>query len=190
MQIFISWSGSRSHGAARALRRLIADLFDDVQPWLSSSEIGAGERWSSAVGKALEESSFGILCCTEDNVVAPWLLFEAGALAKVLNDSLVVPFLVNVAPDELPGSVRQFQCVEATEDGTWELIKGINRQRQKARDTEQLRRQFERWWVDTEVALAELPKADAGFASPMQELLRYAREGATERALNSGMGLS
>ncbi|MDH3039035.1 TIR domain-containing protein [Streptomyces sp. TRM75561] len=189
MKVFISWSGARTKTAAEALRRLITDLFDDVHPWVSSYEINAGERWSRVVGEALQESNFGILCCAEDNVLAPWLLFEAGALAKVLDEAQVVPYLVGVDPAELPGPIKQFQGVPATEEGTWELIKSVNRRRPNPRDKETLKRQFDRWWTDMQSALEGLPAADSKFASPMHELLRYAREEAVERAARRGFSV-
>ena len=40
----------------------------------------------------LENSTFGILCVTKDNINAPWLSFEAGALSKTMDKSFVSPF--------------------------------------------------------------------------------------------------
>jgi hypothetical protein len=189
MKVFISWSGQRSHAVAKALRRLITDLFDDVSPWVSSSEIGAGERWSRAVGTALQESNFGILCCTLDNTASPWLLFEAGALAKSLDDAYVVPYLVDVSSGELASPIKQFQGVTADEEGTWDLVKSVNRRRPSPRDKEQLERQFDRWWNDMREALHDLPATNEKFSTPMQEMLGYLREEAVDRKVRRGFAV-
>ncbi|WP_406162290.1 toll/interleukin-1 receptor domain-containing protein [Streptomyces sp. NBC_01005] len=190
MQIFISWSGERSHAAAKALSSFITDMFDDVRIWMSSSEIEAGERWSGAVAKGLQGSKFGILCCTQDNILAPWLLFEAGALAKSLDDDTrVVPYFIGIPPADLPSPLKQFQGKAADEAGTWDLAKTINRQRSNPRENVDLKRHFDTWWPSLSEALTELPKSNVRYASPMNEMLEYAREEARERALRRGLGV-
>jgi hypothetical protein len=49
---------------------------------MSAEEIGKGERWSINLAKELESSNFGLVCLTPENVNAPWLHFEAGAILK------------------------------------------------------------------------------------------------------------
>ena len=50
---------------------------------MSSEDISAGVRWQYLISEALEGSSVGILCVTRENQSAPWLNFEAGAIAKL-----------------------------------------------------------------------------------------------------------
>lgn len=97
MKVFISWSGEKSKAVAHALREFIPDVIQSVKPWMSDADIRAGECWSNAVAKELQESSFGIICLTADNLMAPWILFEAGALAKTISETYVCPY-VGVTP--------------------------------------------------------------------------------------------
>lgn len=90
---------------------------------------------------------------------------------------------------EISGPIKQFQDVEATKVGTWELVQAVNRQRPNLRENELLRRQFDRWWTDMQVALDNLPDADKKFATPMQELLHDAGEEAQECALRNGLAV-
>jgi hypothetical protein len=53
-----------------------------IEPWLSEADIGAGERWAHPVAQQLSDTNSGLVCVTSENVNSPWLLFEAGALAK------------------------------------------------------------------------------------------------------------
>jgi len=77
MQIFISWSGTKSKGAAEALRDWLPDVFQSVEPWLSSEDISPGKRWNSELQKKLESSSFGIICVTQKNLNAPWIIIRS-----------------------------------------------------------------------------------------------------------------
>src|SRR5215212_3926015 len=127
MKVFISWSGERSGKVAEQLREWLSYLFESVEPWVSRSDIEAGARWGVEVQEELAATSFGILCLTQENVAAPWLLFEAGALAKALKDTFVAPYLLDLSPSDIPsGPLSQFQAKSADRQGTWELVKGIN----------------------------------------------------------------
>jgi hypothetical protein len=88
MKIFISWSGPRSEALATALREWFPLVLHYVDPWLSKADIQVGERWGVEVAKELESCNFGVICVTKDNVNAPWILFEAGALAKSMQEAL------------------------------------------------------------------------------------------------------
>jgi hypothetical protein len=110
MKLFISWSGKRSQSMAVALRDWFPLVLHYVVPWVSETDIGAGERWALEVAKELEQSNFGIICLTKENIGSPWVLFEAGSLAKSLQDSTVVPLLLDLDFTEISGPLAQFQA--------------------------------------------------------------------------------
>lgn len=91
MKVFLSWSGDRSHYVAKALRDWLPLVLQFCEPWLSDRDIAAGDRWSEKIAKELEARNVGIIVLTRDNIRAPWVLFEAGALSKALVTSQVVP---------------------------------------------------------------------------------------------------
>ena len=59
MKIFISWSGERSEALAKALRDWMQLVLHFAQPWLSQSDIKAGDRWNVEIAKELENCNFG-----------------------------------------------------------------------------------------------------------------------------------
>ena len=83
-KIFISWSGDVSKRVAQALDKWLPEVVEGIEPWISTQDISAGVRWGSEIARQLERINFGIICLTPDNLQAPWILFEAGALAKPL----------------------------------------------------------------------------------------------------------
>src|SRR5215470_277883 len=93
MRVFISWSGSRSRALAEVMRGWFPSVLQAVRPYFSPDDVAKGSRWSSEIAKEQEASRVGVLVITPENQEAPWLLFEAGALAKNLERSKVCPVL-------------------------------------------------------------------------------------------------
>ena len=145
-------------------------MIQSLDCWVSTADIGAGARWSAEVGQALQESKIGILCVTPENQQAPWLLFEAGALAKTLTDTFVCPYLIGMKPSDLVGGpLTQFQAKVADKEGTFDLAATINRASgAEALSEERLRRLFERSWLELEKRLARLPAAATSVEQPDQ----------------------
>ena len=110
---FISWSGEPSLTIARSLRDWLGNVINAANPWMSGEDIAAGALWSQEVSEALSATDIGVLCVTIRNQRSPWLNFEAGALAKALNQSRVIPYLVGLSAGELEGPLKQFQAAAA-----------------------------------------------------------------------------
>jgi hypothetical protein len=128
-------------------------------PWLSSSDIQAGVTWQSELQLQLQESRVGIICLTRDNLNAPWLHFEAGALSKALGNSYVCPYLFGFQPSELTGPLPQFQAVPSDKEGTKALVFTLNRALgEDAVKDGVLDKTFERWWSDLSDNLASINK--------------------------------
>jgi hypothetical protein len=160
MKIFISWSGDRSKAVAEALRSWIPDVIHAAKPWVSGVDIRAGMRWSREVDEQLRDTQFGILCLTKENQTAPWLVFEAGALAKSVEGAAVCPYLIDLSPSELgTGPLTAFQAKCATLEDTFDMVVAINAflPDMERRSDAQLRKAFLRWWPDLETVLRELP---------------------------------
>lgn len=158
MRIFVSWSGERSKSAALGLKSLLEDTFPEALDVFVSDHIEAGETWARRLENELEQSQFGVLCLTQENFQAPWLLFEAGAISKKFGDARVVPYLI----DELPAAadrspLAQFQHVPANREGTLRLVKSINTLRENPQAGQKLERLFDKWWPDFEQTLKALP---------------------------------
>ena len=163
MKVFLSWSGPRSRRTAEALREWLPDVIQGVEPWMSKIDIGAGARWRQEVSSELEQSKFGVLCLTPENQLAPWILFEAGALAKTIPDTFVCPYLVGLSPAELKaGPLTEFQAKQANHAETWEMVVTINRAlKDQKLDETRLRRVYEKFWPDLEGKLDTLPGENA-----------------------------
>jgi hypothetical protein len=175
MTVFISWSGPKSKAAASALRSWLQDVIQSVKPWMSDADIGPGERWSQELQQELSEARYGIITVTKANVRAPWLLFEAGSLAKALKGTFVCPYLVDLQPIDLPDSpLRQFQAVKADEEGTWRLLESINGALPQGQLTsDQLQRYYTHWWPELEAKIKSLPEDDGSLTSPASQHFPY-----------------
>jgi hypothetical protein len=44
---------------------------------------------ANEISKELEQSKIGIIAMTEENLTSPWIMFEAGAISKVVEEGPV-----------------------------------------------------------------------------------------------------
>ena len=138
---------------------MLALVFPDVSFWISSRDIQAGQRWGNELDRELEGTGFGILCLVPTNLIAPWLIFEAGALSKAVVSSRVVPYCLGLQPDEVQGPLSRFQGVRADEAGTRRLVESINSLLENKRADDVLGRVFDKWWPDLKRDLDKIPAA-------------------------------
>lgn len=163
MKVFLSWSGQKSHKVATALRDWLPSVIQSVKPYVSSEDIDKGARWSTDIAKELEDSAFGILCVTKDNLTAPWLTFEAGALSKKLEKSYVSPFLFDIKRAEIDGPILQFQSTLFEKEDVRKLIKTINKAcGDEKLAEERLDKTFNVWYTSLEKELKEIKQDDNG----------------------------
>lgn len=162
MNIFISWSGDRSRAVAEALREWLPYVLPPAAPWMSTADIDRGSRWSVEISKQLDQATVGIICLTPENIDAPWVLFEAGALSKALTRTLVCTYLFQLRPSEVQGPLSQFQATHAEKAETQKLVASINRALESAAlPDDRLNRMFEVWWPDLEQRLGAIAKVKA-----------------------------
>jgi hypothetical protein len=172
MKIFLSWSGNQSRNLAVALRDWLPDILQFVEPWMSDTDIGAGQRWSTEIGRALESTNFGVLCVTRQNLVAPWLLFEAGALSKSMDEGTVIPYLLDVQLGEInAGPLGQFQAKKVDAAGTWGLVGAINQHAGEPVEMTRLRRLFDRFWPDLELVISRIDPESTSLPTRSQETI-------------------
>lgn len=158
---------------AEALKQWIPLVLQDTDCFYSSEDIRAGQRWGTEIQAWLAETDFGILCVTPENMPAPWLNFEAGALSKKLNDeSRVVPVTLGFSPSRLDDPLKQFNGVEATSAGIHKLVKSLADAAKSKVDVDLT---FNKWWPDLDAKISAIPASDDQVAPPeppnAQELL-------------------
>jgi hypothetical protein len=157
--VFISWSGTASQKSAEALSRWLPVWLPEVHPFVSSQNLEKGSRWERDLSKELSKNAFGILCSTPENLVAPWILFEAGALSKALEDSYVSPLLMRVRPSDLQRPLSQFNATQLERAEIFKLIQTINNLAgDRKRPTDVLELAFESGWPKLEAELNEADK--------------------------------
>ena len=169
MKIFISWSGDRSKQVAEALGDWLRHVIQPVKPWISARDVEKGARWRIVLAKQLEESRVGISCVTRDNQHNPWLLYEAGSLAKSVEESYLWTYLLDLSPSDVTGPLAEFQHTRANEEETKELVKTINRALGENRLPEDVvDTAFEKYWPDLQKKLRAIPQAPVS-APPVRE---------------------
>ena len=157
MKVFISWSGNKSHKVAIVFREWLPSVIQSLEPYVSSEDIDKGARWSTDIAKELENSTFGILCVTKENLHAPWLSFEAGALSKTMDKSFVTPFLFDIKRSEVNGPILQFQSTIFDKEDIKKLLQTLNKAcGESGISASMLDRAFEVWYPTLEKELNEL----------------------------------
>lgn len=147
MKVFISWSGERSRKIAEAIRDWLPLVIQAVKPYYSPDDTAKGTRWSNEIAKELEAATLGILCLTPENLNAPWLIFEAGALSKYLDTSRVCPILFGVEPTDIKGPLVQFQTSRFDREEMHRVVKMLNNELgSSALIPEVFESAFKMWW--------------------------------------------
>ena len=169
MKIFISWSGSLSEKIALALKEWFPLIINSLNPFVSSVSIDKGKKWEEAISKELENSEYGIICLTKDNLDSKWILYEAGALSKNLKKSKVSCILfdgLNHTDIDEPLSI--FQNTEYNKNDFLKLIMSINKSiGDNGVGETNLSKIFEKWWPDLESKIKNI--SDEYFPKPITE---------------------
>ena len=151
MKVFISWSGDRSKRVAELINAWIKCVIQSVQPWISSQDISRGELWYNAINKQVSQISTGIICLTKDHKDKPWILFEAGALAKGLDTSHILTFLIDLTSEDLLLSpLSAFNHTSPDKIGVRKMMLTINSLVEIPLDETTFDTVFEKFWPDFE----------------------------------------
>ncbi len=135
----------------------------------------------------LEDTRFGVLCLTPENLLAPWILFEAGALSKTLENTYVCPYLFDLDPTDLKGPLVQFQATKAQKEDTRKLVLTINEALRDERLSDvQVNKSFEVWWPKLEEKLASV--SNTSEAQPQRRTERELLEEVLELVRNQVRG--
>jgi hypothetical protein len=153
MKVFLSWSGPKSRAVTETLKKYLPSLINEAEPWLSTQEIEAGARWSAEIAKNLEISNIGICCLTAENQNAPWILFEAGAIAKLTTIGRAIVLRIDLRTTEITGPLSQFQSLSLDQEDIWKMVGTINKSGSPPVSESTLRTSFDALW----------PQIDAGF---------------------------
>lgn len=177
MKIFLSWSGNKSQQIAEAMKNWLEQVIQSTEPWISSS-IDKGRKWSQEISDRLEDSKIGIICLTRENLNAPWILFEAGAISKT-SDSYVCTFLTDISsPTEITGPLSSFQATKFLKSDVFKLCKTINQKIKESKSGKTLNDKsledvFEIFWPKLEKEISEILNSDF---SVLEENIRSDRD--------------
>ncbi|MCR0568660.1 toll/interleukin-1 receptor domain-containing protein [[Clostridium] innocuum] len=149
MKIFVSWSGELSCQIAEILKKWIPCLLQSVEVFFSPEDIEKGDNWDKTISNELSECKYGIICLTTENTTAPWINFEAGAIAKSL-DSRVTALMVNIKPSDIKGPLSRYQATKFEKTDFFQLVSSINKVLDTPLDHAVLENTFNAMWGSLE----------------------------------------
>lgn len=157
MKVFISWSGRRSKLVAELMSDWIKCVLQASRPWISTRDIDRGSIWFTEISDQLRDTAVGIVCLTQENKLKPWILFEAGALAKGLSTNRVCTFLIDLMPPDIEDPLAQFNHTLPEKDSMWELVRSLNSTLDMAALDERILSQvFETYWPQFELKFKDV----------------------------------
>ncbi len=149
MKVFISWSGEFSKKIALLIKDWAEQCIQSIEAFVSDEDIEKGENWSARLTNELSSTNYGIVCLTSDNISAPWIHFEAGALSKLV-ESRVSTIAVDIQYSEIKGPLSSFQNTKLEKDEMFSLLKSINNSIEKSGEKklsdEKLKNSFDAFW--------------------------------------------
>ncbi|MGJ0492233.1 hypothetical protein [Methylobacter sp.] len=151
MKVFLSWSGQRSKEVAGLLSDWLCCVIQASRPWISTRDLDRGSLWFGEINDQLKDTTVGIICLTQKNKNRPWILFEAGALAKGLSTSRVCTLLIDLEPKDIEDPLAQFNHTFPVRDSVLGLVKTLNNALAgSGLDNRILEQVFETYWPQFE----------------------------------------
>jgi len=146
-------------------------MIQGLDVFMSKHDLESGARWSLQLAAELEQTNFGIVCLTPENLESPWLLFEAGALTKHLEGRACALLFSGLTPASVSGPLAQFQNRTFHKDDFRALLQDMNAKLPNQLGAKQLDMIFEKWWPDIErdSNLAMKRLAAVGGGAPRRE---------------------
>jgi len=160
LNIFLSWSGKRSRKMANVFSDWLPKVVQGLRPWISTKDISKGKRWFDEIENKLKDLNVGIIFVTYDNINAPWISFEAGALSKSLKNSRVCSILLGPKPiDLLEHPLGQFQLTTLDKGDILALMDSLNTDLEDdAIPKSILEENFEKYWPQLHDKMIEISK--------------------------------
>ena len=130
-----------------------------VKPWMSSTSIDKGSRSANEISDALRSVKVGIVCLTPENLLSPWLLFEAGAISNaVAQKSHVCTYLLgDLTPAQIEKPLGEFQHTIPEKEDTLKLLRTINSALGSSISDAVLTLSFEGLWPSFQEKLKTIP---------------------------------
>lgn len=159
--IFISWSGPQSKWVAEALRKWLPRIVQSAKPWMSDADIEKGTRGLNEVSSGLQGMKVGVVCLTPENMDAPWILYEAGALSKSIDQTRLCTYLLGgLQSQDVKPPLSMFQWTNPDKQDTQKLVRTINKAvSDKPVPEVDLDYLFDLVWPDLESTLKTLPSS-------------------------------
>jgi len=160
VKVFISWSGAASRSVAEALAVWFPKVIQGVEPFVSAKDIDKGANWTVELARELEDAQFGIICLTPDNLLSPWLNYEAGAITKSVS-SRVCPVLHGVEKATVRPPIAQLQMTALDAEDMTLLMSSMNKTAGSPLMDAALAEAVRVWWpmLESEIGKVAIPNA-------------------------------
>ncbi|MDQ1537993.1 MAG: hypothetical protein QOE58_2386, partial [Actinomycetota bacterium] len=188
MKVFISWSGVTSRQLAEVLHWWLPLVIQGTEPFVSAKDIDKGSTWTAVLAQELEDTDFGIICLTPENLASPWLYYEAGSIAKSV-DSRVCPLLLGLEKATVSGPLSQLQLTSLEHDDINLMMRSMNKAAGLPLTDVHLEEAIKMWWPRLEERIKDIAvplgpdpaivpepaKPESSESEMLQEVLNYVR---------------
>jgi hypothetical protein len=175
VKIFLSWSGDQSRSFAEEFKPWLEQVLAGTEVWHSIEDIDKGTVWFTAIISELDKCHCGIILITRENLLAPWIHFEAGGMVKGLGKSHVATILLDVDYPELKPPLNQFNGTRLNREGAWHLVKSLNKLSDRPIKDRVLERTFDKFWPELDEAYRLLFPTSHDLASRVIEPVHIAQ---------------
>ena len=182
MKIFVSWSGEFSKSIAKVLKTWLPSIIHTIDVFFSEDDIEKGQNWDKRLTSELTECNYGIVCLTPENVNAPWIHFEAGALVKTY-ESRVTAFMINIKTSDIKGPLSRFQATRFDREDFYSLMQSINKSLEAPIAEDRLQKTYEAIWPKLEYEIKSIIDKNPKKAETKEEETKKDSSAAIEEIL-------
>lgn len=104
---FISYS-RKDEGIAKQLHRAMTCM--GIPTFMAGISIEPGEQWTKKIFNSLKDANWVFFIASKNSCNSPAVQQELGA--SLIQQKIIIPILIDITPDELPGWVNRHQAID------------------------------------------------------------------------------